>query len=93
MPPLLPSVPEKIEYLQPRPNPMSPPSSSLNPEHACAIYVFLKLLILLALSSPTSSLKRLPILYLGVTVPRSEPPGMQAGSATSFCDHCRRQWS
>ena len=31
--------------------------SPLNPEHPCAIYVFLYLLILLALSSPTSSLK------------------------------------
>lgn len=53
--------------------------------------MFLNLLILLTLSSPTSSLKPLLMLYLGVIAPRSEPPGMQAGSATSCCDHRRRQ--
>lgn len=37
--------------------------------------MFLNLLILLILSSPTSSLKPPPMLYLGVIAPRSEPLG------------------
>lgn len=37
--------------------------------------MFLNLLILLTLSSPTSSLKPPPMLYLGVIAPRSEPLG------------------
>ena len=53
--------------------------------------MFLNLLILLTLSSPTSSLKPLLMLYLGVIAPRSEPPGTQADSATSCCDHRHRQ--